>query len=167
MGTVRRPWTADDDQVLRDMHATGQSLGAIAKHLGRGKSTIHNQAARLGLSWDRTQTASAANAKMHDARARRAAALEAELELLELAQAHARKGLTGGGWRTVMRGAMGAETTQTLEFVPPRDLRDSTSARASMAVVIDKLTDTDASAAHARSMLDALADSLGVTGSAT
>ena len=76
------PWSDADDQALRDLHASGMSLHAIAKEMGRGKATIHRKAADAGLDFDRTQTAKAAEAKKVDAADRRVT-----LELLYLEKA--------------------------------------------------------------------------------
>lgn len=159
-------WTPEDDNTLRAHHAAGRSLHWIAQEMGRGKATISNKAKALGLAWDRAQVASATVAKVRDAKARRADALLAELEILERSQQRVLVTLRGDGpWSTIVRGEGGAENARALDFVPPRDLRDETSARASMAVVIDRLHTDDNGATEARSMLARLADSLGVKGS--
>lgn len=76
------PWSDADDQTLRDLHAAGMSLHAIAKEMSRGKATIHRKASDAGLDFDRTQTAKAAEAKKIDAADRRVT-----LELLYLEKA--------------------------------------------------------------------------------
>lgn len=76
------PWTDADDQRLIDLHAAGMTLNAIAKEMDRSTSTIHKYAERAGLSWDRSQTQAATEAKKIDAAARRA-----DLELLYLEKA--------------------------------------------------------------------------------
>ena len=162
---MARPWTPEDDQRLRDLHATGKSLHAIAQEMSRGKATVSGQSKALGLSWAREQVHAATTAKVRDAKARRAAALEAELEILELAQARVLDAMRRrSSWRTVMRGEGGAEHTDDLDFVPSRDLRDETSSRNAMAGIIAKLDTDDNGATEARSMLERLADTLGVTG---
>jgi hypothetical protein len=71
--TAPQMWTDADEQTLRDLHATGMTLTAIAKQMGRSKNTISKYAERLGLSWDRTRTAAATEARKIDAAARRVA----------------------------------------------------------------------------------------------
>ena len=158
-------WTTADDQTLTDLHRTGRSLTSIARDMHRGKATISEKAKALGLTWNRAQVGEAVHAKITDAKARRANALLAELEILELSQARVLSALRGHDtWSTVLRGDGGAESERTLDTVPPRDLRDETTARASMAVVISRLDDNDHGATEARSMLERLAARLNVTG---
>lgn len=64
-------WSVDDEQRLADLHATGMTLTAIAKEMSRSKQTIHRRAKDAGLSWDRSQTAKATEAKKIDAAKRR------------------------------------------------------------------------------------------------
>ena len=66
-------WSDDESRRLRDLHADGRSLHSIAKEMGRSKQTISKWAKSLGLSWDRAETAKAAQAKHVDNKARRAA----------------------------------------------------------------------------------------------
>jgi hypothetical protein len=78
-----RSWTDTDDTQLRALHADGKTLHAIAGIMGRSKSTVSREAKRLGLPWDRANTAAATEAKVADARARRA---NLQLGLLEDAE---------------------------------------------------------------------------------
>ncbi len=48
-----RPWTDTDDTTLRQLHAAGKSLHAIAGDLGRSKAVVSRYAKQAGLSWDR------------------------------------------------------------------------------------------------------------------
>ena len=75
-------WTDADTQALVDMHDAGMTLNAIAKEMGRSTDTIHRHAQRAGLSWDRSHTKAATEARKTDAAARRV-----ELELLYLEKA--------------------------------------------------------------------------------
>lgn len=66
-------WSDEESRRLRDLHADGRSLHSIAKEMGRSKQTISKWAKTLGLSWDRAETAKAAQAKHVDNKVRRAA----------------------------------------------------------------------------------------------
>jgi hypothetical protein len=63
---------AERDQV-RQLHARGLGRNAIATELGRSAGTITTIAKQLGLSFDRATTRAATEAKVADAKARRAA----------------------------------------------------------------------------------------------
>lgn len=76
-------WTSTETARLRELHAAGRSLHAIAKEMGRAKSTVEKHAKRAGLTWDRGPTKAATQAKKADAEARRA---QLKLDLLIDAQ---------------------------------------------------------------------------------
>lgn len=65
-------WTDEESTRLTELHAAGKSLTFIAKEMQRSTETIHRHAERLKLSFDRTRTAKAAEAKHVDNKARRA-----------------------------------------------------------------------------------------------
>lgn len=67
------PITDDERRRVRDLHTAGLSRNDIAKELGRSGSTISKIADDLGLSFDRSAVKAATEAKVADARARRAA----------------------------------------------------------------------------------------------
>lgn len=67
-----RPWTDDDTARLAQLHAEGKSLHAVAREMGRSKGTISKYADKAGLAWDRTATKTATEARVADARERRA-----------------------------------------------------------------------------------------------
>lgn len=78
-----RPWTDAETARLQQLHGQGLSLNAIATDMGRSPSVTHRHAKALGLSFERSQTAAANEARRVDAAARR---LQLELDLLEDAQ---------------------------------------------------------------------------------
>lgn len=65
-------WTDEESTRLTELHAAGESLTFIAKEMQRSTETIHRHSERLKLSWDRSRTAKAAEAKHVDNKARRA-----------------------------------------------------------------------------------------------
>lgn len=67
-----RPITDEDRRRVRSLHAAGRNRNQIAKELGRSGSTVSKIAAELGLSFNREATAAATEAKVIDAKARRA-----------------------------------------------------------------------------------------------
>lgn len=80
---TRRDWTDAEDTQLRTLAAAGQSIRKMADAVDRHPSSVKRRLDRLGIHGDRTQTAAATQAKVIDAKARRAAL---ELELLEDAE---------------------------------------------------------------------------------
>lgn len=70
---AKRTWTDDDTATLRKHHDAGLSLTETAKRMGRSKSTVNQYARDNAMTWDRTRTAKATEAVIHDGRARRAA----------------------------------------------------------------------------------------------
>lgn len=158
------PWTAADDQRLTVLHGEGRSLHSIAAEMTRSKHTISRKAAALGLTWDRTATAKAAEAVVVDNRKRRGAIVtrlyaQAEAELAGLEQA-------SQGWRTILKGEYGLESGVTLTFAPSRDRRDVADILSRHLTAAAKLEAIDASAGvdTERSLLAQLGQALGVTG---
>lgn len=80
-------WTDEESTRLTELHAAGKSLHFIANELGRSKRTISVWAEKLGLSFDRAETAKAAEAVHIDNKAKRAKAeslfLDKTIETLE------------------------------------------------------------------------------------
>jgi len=74
------PISDEDKRRVRDLHAAGESRNAIAKAIGRSGATVSKIADELGLSFDRSAVKAATEAKVADARARRAALM---LDLLD------------------------------------------------------------------------------------
>ena len=75
-----RQWSDADTDELRRRHADGQSLRTIATEMRWAKQTISKRAIEHGLSFDRSRTAAATQARVIDAKAKRA---ELALALLE------------------------------------------------------------------------------------
>lgn len=67
-----KPITDEERGRVRDLHTAGRNRNQIARELGRSGSTISKIAADLGLSFDRTTVKAATEARVADAKARRA-----------------------------------------------------------------------------------------------
>jgi ParB-like chromosome segregation protein Spo0J len=80
VATQPQPINDDDREQVRRLHAEGLGRNDIARAIGRSPSTVSKIAAALGLTFDRTATAVATEARKADARAMRA---EIALGLLE------------------------------------------------------------------------------------
>ena len=165
MSRPARRWTPAEVDRFKALHADGASLHSIARELDRSKGVVSRKASELGLSFARDRTAAAAQSRVVDGKARRAAAVLAELEILEAEQARVlrvHRGEPGAAWQTVLRGEGGAESVRELDFVPARDAREATNARAGSATIIDRLTDDSGGAEQVRGLLGGLADALGL-----
>lgn len=63
---ARPPWTPAEDQQLADLHTQRLSLSVCATRMGRSRSTISKFSKRAGLTWDRSKTKAATQAKVAD-----------------------------------------------------------------------------------------------------
>jgi IS30 family transposase len=71
------PALSDDDLAeIRRLHAAGESLGGIARALGKAKTTVGRAARAAGLSFERSRTEAAVKAHSVDMAARRHALAE-------------------------------------------------------------------------------------------
>ena len=69
---ARRPLTQADRDRVRELHAAGRNRNQIAKDIGRSGATVSKIAGELGLSFDRELVKAATDAKVADAREKRA-----------------------------------------------------------------------------------------------
>lgn len=161
------PWTADEDVTLRALHGAGKSLNAIATEMGRAKATISDHAAALGLDFDRTRTAKAAEAVHVDNKARRVvivARMYTRIEKLQDRLDAAER--DGEGFKTILKGSFGVEETKTLNFVPTVDERNIADTLSRYVASATKLEAVDATGGvdRERSLLSELGAALGVHG---
>lgn len=159
------PWTEQDGEQLRELHATGKSLHAIAKTMNRSKHTISRRAAAAGLTWDRTRTRTATTALKDDAKQRRA-----RLSLLLLQRAEELLQQMDQPFLAFSFG--GRDNTYTehqLDRPPPGDIRNLMNA---VGIAISKHADLEQiDSAHqaddAKSLLAGLGRALGVNDTPT
>ena len=69
---ANKPITARERKRIAELHADGATRNDIAKAVKRSPSTITKMCRELGLSFDRSKTKAATEAKVADAKARRA-----------------------------------------------------------------------------------------------
>lgn len=151
MSAPPRPWTDADTARLRELHAAGATLNACAKTMRRSRATISKYAARAGLTWDRTRTHAATQAKVIDAKARRRAILDRLYTRAETVLGR----LEANTFTTLVMSA-GSQVTETLTFVPPQDERHLSSSVATYLTSVERLEklDADHGVEQARGMLD-------------
>jgi len=86
---MAKPLSDAEIAKVRRLHGGGASAGAIAKELGRATSTITRACGRLGLSFDRSQTAAAVAAHKVDFASRRAEQQQRYLAIVDELQQRA------------------------------------------------------------------------------
>lgn len=144
---------------IRELHGRGLSCNAIAKELGRSRSTISMQCKALGLSFDRSGTAEAVRAHVIDAKARRAVLAEnylgdAEKLRAQLWEQCTYKAPVGGIEPTVLSWRQDEPTFADKEKI----VRASGLAAEKHMKLAD--FDSDSGAEHARSMIGKLYEGL-------
>ncbi|WP_219825167.1 helix-turn-helix domain-containing protein [Streptomyces roseicoloratus] len=85
------PVTDEERAEIRRLHAEGHGRNEISRRVGRSARTISAQADQMGLTFDRTATAAATEAKVIDARARRARIMEQLYDVIEADLAYLKK----------------------------------------------------------------------------
>ncbi|WP_025620355.1 helix-turn-helix domain containing protein [Salinispora cortesiana] len=154
-----RPVTQADYDRVRELHAQGLSRNEIGRTIGRSGRTVSRIADQLDLSFDRTATRAATEAKRDDARAKRAALANA---LLDDAN-RLRQRL----WQEACYVDHGGKEFFRVDWTMPEPtFADKQKIMQSVGIAIDKAVrldeyDADPGIDAAKSMLGALARSLG------
>ncbi|MFF3622344.1 helix-turn-helix domain-containing protein [Streptomyces sp. NPDC002467] len=155
------PVTDADREQVRALHAQGLGRNEIARRLNRGSRTISVIAEELGLTFDRTATAVATEARKADARARRVALVERAYARAEKIYSRLEADETTG-YRFTSPTVNGIES-KTLDHVPAQDERALAMAAGQHLSHAAKLEAIDAGAGHEedRGILAGLAKALG------
>ncbi|MEU0018037.1 helix-turn-helix domain-containing protein [Streptomyces rochei] len=154
------PFSDEEIEELRRLHAEGLGRNAIAREMGRSLRGVSVHAERLGLTFDRTMTAVATQAKVTDAKARRAAIVQRLYTRTE----HLLDQLEGaerGSFPFTTSTVNGIET-ERLDHVPGQEekaLSGAITQYLNQAVKLEQL-DGDPGVEAARSMLGTLAEGL-------
>jgi hypothetical protein len=152
-----RPVTDEDRQRLRELHAQGLGRNAIARRLERSPRTVSELAAEMELSFDRTMTAVATEARKADAQARRTALVERYYE-----QAHKHLDRLDRDEHTIKEVSMGKVVAYQSDDLPAQDVRallQASAAAATQAAKLEALAG-DPGTDAAQSMLTSLADGI-------
>lgn len=152
-----RPVTDETRADVRRLHAEGLGRNEIARQLERSPRTISVLAEEMQLSFDRTHTAVATEARKTDARERR-------LTLIERYHAQATKILDrlDRSSHHVREVSFGKVVSYEVDDLPAQDVRNLMQAVATATTQAAKLEalDGDPAADNARSMLTSLADGI-------
>lgn len=149
--------TAEERERVRALHASGMTRNGIARELQRGPRTVSVICEKLGLTFDRTATAVATEARMIDTRARRAA-------LIERYYAQAEKILSRleRDEHNITEVSIGKVVRYKAPDLPTQDVRNLVQASGAAAAQAAKLEalNTDTGIGEAKSMLGQLAAGL-------
>lgn len=152
------PWTAAEQDTLRQLVADGVAQSEIGRRLGRSRGAVANQAAKLGVRSDRTDTARATEAKVIDAKARRAA-----LEVALLEDAEKLRGQIWAPTRVYNFGGKDNTYNEALVDEPPH--ADKLKLMQAATIAVDRslkisVHDADTGITEAVGTLDQIADAL-------
>ncbi|MFE5628465.1 helix-turn-helix domain-containing protein [Streptomyces sp. NPDC056543] len=152
-----RPVTEEDEQRVRELHSQGKGRNAIARELGRGPRTVSVIADRLNLSFDRTATAVATEARKADAKARRTAIIEALYDVVEDDLAYLRDDTFD-----LVEVSMGAPVRYNTNRLPAQDRKALITGISTATTALTRLEalEGDPANGEARSMLLDLSDAL-------
>lgn len=152
--------TAAERKRIARLHAEGKTRNDIARAVGRSASTITKICTELGLSFDRTATKAATEAKVADAKSKRADLMN---QLLDES-----KRMLDQLWSpTILHSFGGKDNTYNSKnvdhplFRDQRDIMGSVSLALTASMRLDE-HDRGTDADEARSMVDDLFDALGV-----
>jgi hypothetical protein len=158
-----RPVTDKDRQAVRRLAAQGLSRNAIARELKRSSRTISVIAAELDppVTFDRTMTAVATQARVIDARARRAALIQRAYARTEKIFDRLEADETTG-YKFTATTVNGIET-ETLDHVPGPEERSLAAAAGQYLTQAAKLEAMDAGSGHEedKGILSGIAKALG------
>lgn len=156
-----RPVTDAQRTRVRVLHAQGLGRNEIASQMDLSPAAVTGIAQGLGLSFDRSQTATAVAARVRTLKDRRAGIVE---RLYTRAEANLTR-LEGDSFKTLVRGEGGAEYVDELDFVPPEHERALVGTISTALTAASKLLleDADQGSEDAKSLLSDLGRALGIT----
>jgi hypothetical protein len=152
------PFTEEEQERLRQLHADGLSRNAIAEAMGRPKVTISRWAERLGLSFDREAVRAATDARQVDLKDRRQRIQERLLDLADLQITRAQN-----PYRLTGFDHLGQFVAQIVDQPPAKETKDLTLAASSALTSALKLAQVDAGdegRENARGLLQSLSDAM-------
>lgn len=150
-------------EILR-LCAEGLGRNEIARQLGVSQNSVSVAAAKAGHSFNREKTAEATRVRAVDAKARRAELLDNQLLILSYAQRRILDTFEGRAkWKTLAKASFGAEETKHLNYIPPRDLKDTQASLSAGMTVVNRLeAGLNPAAEEAGSILDKIAGTFGI-----
>lgn len=154
------PLTERELARIRQLHGEGKTRNDIARELKRSASTITKACGKLGLSFDRSATKAATEAKVADAKARRAEIMNGLLDDVQ----RLREQLFAPAVIFSFGGKDNSYNSKKVDEPPARDKRDlmgSISLALNASMRLDE-HDRGSEADEAKSVVDNLFEALGV-----
>ncbi|MGW3305896.1 GcrA family cell cycle regulator [Streptomyces sp. NPDC001073] len=136
---MARTFSDEDEERLRQLHADGVSRNEIARQMDWSVATITNHATRLGLSFDRSATRAATEARQVDLTARRQLIQEQLLDVAETALGRTQREYLVTGWTHT-----GEIVHELLREPPAKETKDLTAAAMSALARFDQKAKDDA-----------------------
>ncbi|MEU5974385.1 helix-turn-helix domain-containing protein [Streptomyces sp. NPDC047315] len=155
-----RPVTDNDRRSIRELHAQGLGRNEISREIGRSSRTVSVLAEEMGLTFDRTATAVATEARKTDAKARRAAIVASLYDVAEDDLAYLRQGTAYG----LVEVSAGRAVDYTTERLPAQDRKALVQSVGSAMTAASRLEalDTGNGVHEATSVIGQLRDGLNV-----
>lgn len=155
---MARTFSRADEEQLRQLHADGVSRNRIAQEMGWSVGTITTHSRRLGLSFDRSATREAVEARQVDLKDRRQ---RIQTQLYDLAERNIRRAQD----RYLMTGFdhVGEFVSEILPEPPARETKDLTLAASSAltsAVKLAQVDGGDVGREQAAGLLQGLSDAM-------
>ncbi|MFF3558959.1 hypothetical protein ACFYXS_02805 [Streptomyces sp. NPDC002574] len=151
---ARNPFTEDEQDRLRQLHADGLSRNAIAEAMSRPQVTISRWAERLGLSFDRSATRAATEARQVDLTEQRQRARQVLMD-------HFFRQMDRTSSRYLLTAASnsGEIHAQFVDEPPARETKDLTAAAVQALMAAEKLTG-DSGREEAQGLLRTLGEAM-------
>lgn len=142
--TAKQRVTDQQVDCIKELHAQGLGRNAICRELQLSAGAVTKVCQELGLSFDRTATRQATEARAIDLAAAKQDRLVAEYEILRFKQERVLDVLHGRKpWRTKIKTAGGAEQIIDLDFIPSDDFKNEDTGRGAAARNIGYLEPKD------------------------
>lgn len=159
------PLTPAEKKRILALAKQGMSRNKIAKTVGRSNATVSRLCASAGLSSAVTLPVAFVEARALSILERQVAARERRLRIMELEDQRQLDVLEGRTmWTTRVKTQGGGEQFEKVDFIPPDDSRNNSSAAASHTSAFKNLAPLEVAVGltEAKSMLDKVIENLGV-----
>lgn len=160
----KRLFTQAEEKRIRELHADGMSRNKIAVEMGMSAGRVSGICRTLDLRFNPTAKGLATQARSLEMKQRRLNAHEREMTILEYEQERILAFYRDKQpFRTILKGAGGAEYEANLDFIPPEQTRAMHQSRSAIILNLSKLTPIENEGANTvANMLSSLATKFGL-----